>query len=187
MAGRAGRSKRKREIERQDSSAGETPPGCPPKIDRIRHIARLMASGRYRFLETRLELAAAWGLTEGAIRSHAAEASRLLVIPPEELEQLRATAAGTFTRIARKAERMRNQVTGLPDWRSAIEANELSFRYRGLVDVERPAGPETRGPAQIVVTLAPLPPEEAAKAGPPKADEPPATDAATAEPQAPQS
>lgn len=105
--------------------------------ERVRYIAGEMAAGRWDGYATRQKLATEWSLSDAAIRKYAAEASRSLALDPEEVEQQKLAHAAYASRIMREALGRRNRQTGLPDFRSALEANRDAARFRGI-EVEPP-------------------------------------------------
>lgn len=124
----------------------------PSVIDRVNHIADLMAKGQYRTRITVRELAKQWGLGEGAVENNALEASRLLRVPPEQLADRRAAMAAWFEQQAAEAALLTNVITGLPDRVAALKAMELYGKYAGL----EPKGDEEKkddAPKRIVVTF----------------------------------
>jgi len=104
-------------------------PNAPPKIERVMHIARLMASGKWRSRVTELELMDAWGVKLPLVRGDADEASRLLRMDPKELESLRESNRAFLERLQHDALERRSTVTGLPDYRSALEATKMTYEY----------------------------------------------------------
>lgn len=132
---------------------------------RVRHIAQLMARGEWLNSYTRrCELAAEWGVGEGAIRSYSAEAHRLLAFDQEERDQLRTTLANRLLAISEDAFARMNEVTGLPDYRSAISALETFAKFTSLLP---DAAPQSALPPTIQVVLTDSPAEPPAVASVP--------------------
>jgi hypothetical protein len=129
---------------------------------RVRHIAQLMARGEWlNSYSRRCELAASWGVTESAIKHYSAEAHRLLAFDPDERDELRTTLANRMLNIAEDAFARQNEVTGLPDYRSAIQALELFAKFASIT------------PTEAAATLA-LPPTITVVCKPDDSPEPPA-------------
>lgn len=123
-----------------------TPTDIPPRetapADRIRWIAREMAALRWpaypASIDFRRQLAERWGCAEGTIRGYASDASRALAIfDPDERDMLRHELAVRLSQIADRALAERHQVSGLPDFQSAIKATDLMGKYLGLEPVAR--------------------------------------------------
>lgn len=130
-----------------------------PKVDlrtelekRRDRIADLMAKGEWWGAQTRRELAAEWGVSDERVRQIAAEAHRLVALKPEDREELRTTLASRMRGIADRASRMTHNISGLPDFRSEIEALRELKMLGGIVD-EKPVSVEVRNAKQIVVTF----------------------------------
>jgi hypothetical protein len=128
------------------------------KADRVLAIAEMMATHEWTTNKLeRAKLRERWGITEETLKKDAAEASRLLAFDKDELEALRAANVKTFLRIAKDAEARQNAVTGLPDYRSAIEALSRAAEYAGLkLDTEADDKPAGGATIEVVV----LPDEE---------------------------
>lgn len=157
-------SRGKQNDEAAAADAYTDAPLNPDIQGRIEYIAALMSENRYHSFSTVRALATKWGLAMDTINKDAATASRLLRIPPERLEELRSRLAVTFERIAVDALRTPNLVTGVPDWRSAIEAFEKFGKFAGLrmdEEGERPS----MGPVTINVTQATAENDDAASSG----------------------
>jgi len=125
---------------------------------RVRHIAKLMASGDWMMNRLqRRDLAEEWGVTVDAIHSYAAEAHRVLALAPEEREHLRTIQAARFAAIADRARTTLNVITGMPDFRAEIDAVKLYGEYSGLKVGEDGAA---RVPTKIEIVHAPEPNED---------------------------
>src|SRR5258705_13232770 len=137
------------------------PPGTPAKEDRIKHIARLMANGEYFGMITCHKLADTWGLSIQSLRDDSAEAGRYLKRDPKERAQVQAEMAATVARIGEMALNKRNKVTGLPDYKSALEAIRLYGIWTGVSDrVELEAVDANKGPMKIEISYAKDEPSE---------------------------
>jgi hypothetical protein len=117
-----------------------------------------MARGLWFAVPTHIELSQAWKVTVEAIRSYAMEASHLLEVDHAELAAMRLASAYFFSRIAKRAERERSKATGLPDWRSAMEARQLADRHAGL-DIDKAVAAST-APTKIEIVMLDAPPAE---------------------------
>lgn len=128
-------------------------PTSPTKGDRVNYIADLMARGRYRSRMTIRALMKVWGIGEDTLKQDVSEASRKLITPPEELEELRTRLASTVEYILVQSMTMPSKVTGLPDYNAALKAVELYGRYsRADVKVE---GDVSTGPVEVrIITSA---------------------------------
>lgn len=101
----------------------------PPKIERVMHIARIMAAGKWKTRITELELMDQWGVKLSLVRSDADEASRLLKMDQKELDALREQNRTFLERLAHDAIERRSTVTGLPDYKAALEATRMTYEY----------------------------------------------------------
>lgn len=137
------------------------PPGTPEKDERVKHIAKLMANGEYFGLITCHKLSEAWGVHFGTVKQDAGEAGRYLRIDPGERAQVKAEMAATVARIGEMALNKRNKVTGLPDYKSALEAIRLYGIWTGVSDrVELEAVDANKGPMKIEISYAKDEPNE---------------------------
>jgi hypothetical protein len=104
--------------------------------ERIHFIAGLMSENKWPAwpdsVAYRRVLADKWGVSDSSIRSYSAQAHRLIALDPDEREQLRAELAKRMKRIADDAETRENNVTGLPDYGSAIKALDQYAKYSGI-------------------------------------------------------
>lgn len=76
---------------------------APSKAERVRHIATLMATGRWVTGVTVYELADLWGLHEDTVKVDAAEASRRVREAINDTEELRGMVLATLQAITEKA------------------------------------------------------------------------------------
>jgi len=145
-------------------SSGASPFGIPVLKDtkaRVDYIRGRMAVGDWLGGYTmRVQIAAAWGLSEERIKQLAAEASRALQLSPEELAEQKQVHAAYCERIMMQAAAIPNQVTGLPDWRAALEAGRDAAKFKGI-DFEGPKRVELtgKGGAPIQAPVIMIPPE----------------------------
>ena len=162
MAGRPRKQERLRAKERQRQAAPTPfpdghptrPEDVPPKRSRrVRFCAWMMVTGRWFGLETHIELSKAWHVSVVAIRLYSMEAGHLLEVPPEELVALRQASKGFFSSIARRASEERSSVTGLPDWRNAIEARRLADKYGGYDADQVSSAAATVAPPRIEIVV----------------------------------
>lgn len=132
------------------------PPGVPDKETRVRHLMRLMSSGEYYGYNTCYRLVEEWGVSFHSLKQDVAEAGRFLRLPPEEREQRRAELSAWAMKVAEMALTSPNLVTGLPDYKAALEANRLAAIWQGISDRVEPGVDEAgkREPVQIQVILA---------------------------------
>lgn len=129
--------------------------GCPPKVERVRLIAGLMAKAQYRGLQTIEELATCWGIKEDTVRDDVAEAGRSLKVTPGEMESTRAMMAQFFQTIAHEAKTHMNKL-GQPDYKAALEAMTKYGIYSGIADkvaLEAELNAD-RSPIKVEVTYA---------------------------------
>ena len=103
---------------------------------RVAYLRELMARGEYAGHETKRKLAVEWGVSLSTLGGLAAEASRSLAVPAEEMDALREVHARFAEKIRERAEYMCDDRTGMPDWRSVLEANRDAAKFRGL-DIDR--------------------------------------------------
>jgi len=101
-------------------------------IDRVAWCRHLMSSWEWYGTQTRRDLSAAWGVSESAIKQYSSEASRSLKLSDEELATERAAHASNAERIMLDAYSRCNNITGLPDYSSALKANEQAAAFKGL-------------------------------------------------------
>jgi len=119
---------------------------------------KLMSSGGYYGRNTCFDLAEEWGIHWTTVRDDAAEAGRFLQLTPEEKEQRRAELSGWASKVAELALNTPNVITGLPDYRAALEANRLCAIWQGIsdkveADLNSSNGPKE--PVKIEIVLAP--------------------------------
>lgn len=105
------------------------PVSGPPKMERISRIAKIMAEGKWRTRVTEIELMQEWGVKLHLVRRDAEEASRLLRFDPKELDSLRDQQQKFLERLQHDAIERKNTVTGLPDYKSALEATKMTYEY----------------------------------------------------------
>lgn len=143
------------------------PPGTPAKVDRIRYLLELMSSGGYYGHKTCFELADKWNLSWDTIRQDANIAGLMLKLGPDEIPAAKVQMAEWYRSLAEKVLECPSNITGQPEWRSAIEAMRLFGAYSGIYDkaIEDAADPSiAREPIKIeIITVA--------KTKPPKPDE----------------
>lgn len=115
----------------------------------------MMAAGTWtREKSTRQAIADRFGISLETLKGYAAEASRMLTIDKEDLAALRAENVAVLLRIAADAESRQNMTTGLPDYRSAIEARKVASEYAGLKLDDDAPGTSADRPHQINIVLA---------------------------------
>lgn len=119
----------------------------------------MMASGTWtREKAKRQEIADRFGIALETLKGYSAEASRMLTIDKDDLAALRAENVAVLLRIAADAEARQNMTTGLPDYRSAIEARKVASEYAGLkLDEPVPGANGPERPQQIRIVLATQP------------------------------
>lgn len=143
---------------KRDSSRARILANAPNVAERVNEVVRLMAHGEWYGAATRLELATRWGVELNTISVHAAEASRRLAIPPEQIDTERAAHAAFASRMQRDATSRVNLITGLPDYASALKANEQAARFKGI-ELDARASVSATGPISIEVKVCPDEPE----------------------------
>lgn len=102
------------------------------RSERVAYIVSLMVPNRWRGYLSRLDLVAAWGVTDDTVKDYASEAHRRLEVDPEEMKQLRRWHAETFLSIQEQARTSFSELTGLPDFAAAIKAGELAAKFQGV-------------------------------------------------------
>jgi hypothetical protein len=97
-------------------------------VDRMRELSwpRWPESLKYR-----QRLAAAWGVAESTVRDYSAEAHRTVELDPVDKSMVAEDIARTLDAIAQDALATVNEVTGLPDYGSAIRALEAKAKFLG--------------------------------------------------------
>lgn len=114
----------------------------PPKLtkshDRVVFIAERMSRGEWLGgYAMRLGLAKAWGISESRVRQLATSAHEVLAFDPERAAELRAELAMTCLAILAEARTRVSRVSGLPDFRAALEAAVRVAQFAGI-DLEPP-------------------------------------------------
>lgn len=113
--------------------------------ERIHYIRTRMSDGDWLGgYGMRLSIARTWGISEGRIKQLAAEASRSLHLSPEDLAAEQLKLAAFCERIMRESVERSNFVTGLPDWRAALEAARDVAKFKGI-NIEAPKRVELTG------------------------------------------
>ncbi len=115
---------------------------------------QLMANGGYYGHTTCHQLAADWHVSWQTVAQDAAEAGRFLRLDPEFRAQKQAELAGWAADLAKRILSQPSKITGLPDWKSALEARRLEGLWSGIADrvVETDnAGNVPKGPVTITV------------------------------------
>jgi hypothetical protein len=141
-----------------EQEAPPPPPGPKPSVaERVEYCMLLMVKGLWNGYATRQTLMEAWGISDVSVRAHSAEASRRLRLDQNELEAARVSHAFFCERIQREALAMCNEITGLPDFASALKATELAARFKGI-DIDAPAQHGDGAPQRIEIKV--LPPDE---------------------------
>ena len=134
-------------------SRARDPRNVPGDVNsREAYIADLMSVAAWQGRASTRFLAEVWGVSTSAIDNYAAAASRSLRVPPGEREHRRAEMAAWFLGVAREALSRTSKATGLPDYRSALEAQELYGRYAGLEPKDGDDG-APREASRVVVTF----------------------------------
>jgi hypothetical protein len=103
------------------------------KRARVLLIADMMARNEYRTRLTASDLARTWGVAYETVVGYACEASRLFLIPPEQLDAKRAQLAATFEALAWQAANDRDEKTGLA---APYDAARILLEYAKLVGIE---------------------------------------------------
>lgn len=125
---------RARELDEQVKAGSiPAPPGLESTVEeRVSFIADEMASGRWEAYASRAILAKAWGIGDERVRQLASEAHRLVAFDPEERDRKRASLAAFCAKTRDRASTMLNDITGLPDFGSALKAAELEAKFIGI-------------------------------------------------------
>lgn len=134
---------------------GNTKPGAPTKLERVRHVIDLMASGRWVTGQTARELAEEWGLTVSTVEETSAEASRALKLSLGDAEEIKArwiatlehnaakaSAAGEYTAVPRSLE-VAAKLAGL----NAPEKIDVGGSLADILALGLGAGGEEPGPS----------------------------------------
>lgn len=124
--------------------------------ERVSYITWLMSRGEWHCWASRKPLIEVWGITDDRCRQLAAEANRRLALDAEDLAQMRASHAAWCMRLRKRAARMRNQATGLPDFASALKAVELAAKFQGIDLEPKPQTPSAEA-RRIEIVLLPEP------------------------------
>lgn len=98
------------------------------------HLMHLMSSGGYYGQRTCHQLGELWGVSWQTVCQDAAEAGRFLRLDPAERDARRQEMMAWFSQVAQQALSERSKVTGLPDFKAALEAMRLCGIYQGISD-----------------------------------------------------
>lgn len=132
--------RRARELERAQTSSARAAldalPECPGAEsgvgERVDYCWALMTCDAWHGYATRCELAAAWDVTESAVRLYAAEASRRLRLDEDEVKAAQEEHARFCRMVRDRALVTPSLATGIPDWASVLKADERMARLRGV-------------------------------------------------------
>jgi hypothetical protein len=123
------------------------------RAERVDYVTELMASGRWLTERSqRRVLAAAWNVTEHAVRSYSAEAHRRLMVDSDERDEMRQAIAMRMLAIADRAGTTFSNVTGMADLRSEMDALDKYAAYSGL-DIASVAD-KKREPVKVEIVYA---------------------------------
>lgn len=129
--------------------AGNQPPG--QRAERVRFIADLMVRNAWSGRPwQQKELSELWNVSRGTVRHYSAEAHNLLAIDPKDRAALRLQLANRMLSLADAAATMKSQVTGLPDFASAIKATREYAEFTSALDT---TGTENGATPRVEVVL----------------------------------
>ncbi len=106
---------------------------CTTVEDRVMYIAERMSEGEWlSSIVEQNQLANVWDTTRSTVRRYAAESHRLVDLDPDDRKQLRRALQGHCERILNDAVSLTNLATGLPDFKSQLEAIDKIALYAGI-------------------------------------------------------
>lgn len=114
---------------------------APSKAERVDYITERMAAGEWRAGLSTQEMAHKWGLHYQSVSEDAGEAARRLRLGPERLEELQQTWLAFIERVMHDAMARKNKATNLPDYKAALQATEMAFKY-AIGEQRNNAGPK---------------------------------------------
>ncbi len=125
--------------------------GCSVK-ERVEWIVHLMARGEWYGNGSLHELSEAWAVSFETVKKQSATASLFLEIDSAELARERQIHMAFAERIRREALEQRSKITGLPDFASALKANEQAAKFKGI-DIDALPGAGGGGGAQTALRV----------------------------------
>lgn len=115
---------------------GKAIPALKSTAERVSYIAERMSRwdwpGDGAGFAERSRIAAVWGVSESRVKQLAAEASRSLRVDPATLDMLKAQHAAFAGFVMREAISRKSKVSGLPDFKAALEANRDAAKFAGI-------------------------------------------------------